>query len=104
MKFEIEPQDVEAIAKRVSEIIKPMLSHTQRKDEKDTIFDVKGLAEYLCVDSSWVYKQVSVRAIPFLKVGKYTRFRKRDIERWMESQSRKPIPVLKMVKSREVAS
>lgn len=102
MKFDIEPQDIEAIAMRVSEIIKPMVN--QRKDEKDTIFDVKGLAEYLCVDTSWVYKQVSLRTIPSLKVGRYTRFRKRDIERWMESQARKPIPVLKMAKSRGVAT
>ncbi|MFZ1991782.1 MAG: helix-turn-helix domain-containing protein [Alphaproteobacteria bacterium] len=104
MKFDIEPQDIEAIAQRVSEIIKPMLTHHAGSNEKDTIFDVKGLAEYLCVDACWVYKQVSLRTIPFLKVGRYTRFRKRDIERWMESQARKPIPVLKVAKLRGVAS
>lgn len=104
MKFEIEPQDIETIAQRVSEIIKPMLIHHAGSNEKDTIFDVKGLAEYLHVDTSWVYKQVSLRTIPFLKAGRYTRFRKVDIERWMESQARKPIPVLKMSKSRGVAS
>ena len=104
MKFEIEPQDIEAIAQRVSEIIKPLVLHPQKQGEKDVVFDVKGLAEYLHVDTSWVYKQVSLKTIPFLKAGRYTRFRKRDIERWMESQARKPIPVLNMAKSRGVAS
>jgi excisionase family DNA binding protein len=104
MKIEIESQDIEAIAQRLSAIIKPMLTHHAGSNEKETIFDVKGLAEYLHVDTSWVYKQVSLRTIPFLKAGRYTRFRKRDIERWMESQARKPIPVLKMAKSRGVAS
>lgn len=104
MKFEIEPQDIEAIAQRVSEIIKPMLIHDAGSNEKGSIFDVKELAEYLHVDTSWVYKQVSLRAIPFSKVGRYTRFRKREIERWMESQARKPIATLKMAKSRGVTS
>jgi excisionase family DNA binding protein len=104
MKIEIESQDIEAIAQRVAEIIKPMLTHPAGSNEKDTVFDVKGLGEYLHVDTSWVYKQVSLRTIPFLKAGRYTRFRKRDIERWMESQARKPIPVLKTVRSRGMAS
>ena len=64
---------------------------------EDNIFDVKQLACYLKVDESWIYKQVSLKAIPFFKCGKYTRFKKSEIDRWVESETVKPIPPLKMV-------
>jgi len=100
MKFEIETQDIEAIAQRVLECLKPLLAHSESREDKDTIFDVKGLAGYLQVDCSWVYKQISLGTIPFFKAGKYSRFRKKDINRWIESQTVKPITTLKLVKKR----
>jgi excisionase family DNA binding protein len=104
MKTELEERDIEAIAQRVSEIIKPMLTHAQRQDEKDTVLDVKGLAEYLRVKESWVYQQIHAHSIPYFKVGKYPRFKKREIDRWMESKAVRPIPALRVVKTRGVAS
>ena len=100
MKIEIEPQDIEAIAQRVTELVRPMLSNARMSEEKDHIFDVKGLSEYLNVDSSWIYKKVSLRAIPYFKTGKYSKFRKRDIDKWIESNTARPIPPLKMPKNR----
>ena len=103
MRFEVEQQDVERIAQRVAEIIKPLLAR-QKQDEPDTVFDVQGLAAYLHVTPSWVYKQVSLKAIPFFKAGKFPRFRKKDIDRWMETKAVRPIPSLKMVRKRGVAT
>jgi excisionase family DNA binding protein len=103
VKFEIEPQDIQAIAQKVSELLKPLLSRIEGRDDKDPIFDVKGLAEYLHVDLSWVYKQVSLKTIPFFKTGKYTRFRKKDIDRWIENQTARPIPTMRLAKIKEVA-
>lgn len=100
MKSEFESQDIEQIAQRVIELIRPMLLTTARNEEKDHIFDVKGLSEYLLVDPSWIYKQVSLRAIPFFKTGKYSRFRKRDIDKWIESNATRPIPPLKLTKAK----
>ena len=103
MKFEIEPQDIEAIAQRLSDILRPMLARIERSDStngSDAIFDVKGLAEYLHVTSSWIYKQASLKAIPYFKTGKYPRFRKKEIDRWIESQTARPVPALKVMKSR----
>ena len=94
MKIEIESQDIEAIAQRVSEIIKPLVLH-QKQDEKDVIFDVKRLSEYLHVNPSWVYKAVSLKAIPYFKAGKFPRFRKREIDKWAESKGVRPMPSLK---------
>lgn len=104
MKFEVESSDIERIAARVVEMIKPVLTRVQRPDEPDVIFDVKALSEYLRVNPSWVYKAVSLKAIPYFKAGKFPRFRKRDIDKWMESKAVRPVPSLKVIKSKRVAS
>jgi len=76
---------------RLIEKLKPLLTKTV-SHQNDTIFDVEGLARYLNVEASWVYKKVASREIPHFKTGKYTRFRKKDIDRWIESQMVKPVP------------
>ena len=91
MKFEIEPQDIEAIAQRTFELLKPFLLPAKRGVE-DEILDVKGLSEYLRVDPSWIYKQVSLKAIPHFKSGKYVRFKKSSIDKWIENRSVRPMP------------
>ena len=98
--FELETQEIESIAEKVADRLKPMLHHHTGERDGDTVFDVNGLADYLHVDTSWVYKQVSLKAIPFFKVGKYSRFRKRDIDKWIEGNTVRPIPPFKMVKNR----
>jgi len=100
MKFELESQDIEAIAQRVLELLRPVMFRNRERSNDDGIFDVKELAEYLHVDPSWIYKQISLKAIPFFKTGKYSRFRKKDIDKWIESQTTRPIPALKLVKTR----
>lgn len=91
MKMQLEQTDIEAIATRVMEVLKPMISASRRGEQHDAIFDVHSLAKHLSVDPSWVYKQVSLKAIPYFKVGKYTRFRKKDIDKWIEANTVKPI-------------
>jgi len=98
MKLEIEAEDIDAIAEKVSEKLKPLLSHIEGHGDEDTIFDVEGGAEYLHVDPSWVYKQVSLKAIPFFKTGKYIKFRKKLIDKWIENGTVRPVPGLKLVK------
>jgi excisionase family DNA binding protein len=89
MKTDLEKSDIVAIAKEVAELVKPLL---RTKTETDTIFDVKGLANYLKVDASWIYNQAHLKTIPYFKIGKYIRFRKSDIEKWISGESIKPIP------------
>jgi excisionase family DNA binding protein len=98
MKFAMEPQDIEAMAEKVSEKLKALLSRIKGHGDEDTILDVEGLAVYLRVDTSWVYKQVSLKTIPFFKIGKYTRFRKKDIDKWIEDGTARPVPNLRPVK------
>ena len=100
MKLEIEQTDIEAIANRVAEILKPMLSSTAKHDEKDALLDVAQLADYLNVSSSWIYDRIRDNEMPHCKLGKYLRFKKRDIDKWVETQSFKPFHDVKVIKYR----
>ncbi len=84
MKIELETGDIERIAKKVVEQLKPMFnnSHDSKGDE---LMDVKGLADYLKVKESWVYEKIHTREIPFHKAGKFPRFRRKHIDMWLRN-------------------
>jgi excisionase family DNA binding protein len=95
MKSELEQEDIDLIAQRVIQLLKPLLTGSSKGDDGDgRIFTVQTLAEYLQVDDNWVYKAVSHKIIPYFKCGKYNRFRKRAIDKWLDSQTCKPISAL----------
>lgn len=89
MKLELETKDLEQIADMVAERLKEHL--TFNKEPEDKIFDVEQLGEYLGVDASWIYKKVSLKEIPYFKVGKYTRFKKSAIDKWIDRSTMKAI-------------
>jgi excisionase family DNA binding protein len=49
---------------------------------------VETLAEYLDVEKDWVYSHI--KEIPHFKVGRFPRFRKTEIDKWLEG-NRAPI-------------
>lgn len=108
MKTEFEAEDIEGIAQRVAEFLKPALSRYGKRDEDDMIFDVQGLAEYLKVSHKWIYERSQFKEIPHLKVKGLLRFRKRDIDKWLDSHNtpaiRTPGRILSAVKRGEAAS
>jgi excisionase family DNA binding protein len=68
----------------VFEKLKPLLNNSH--DSKDNeLMDVKGLAEYLKVKESWVYEKIHTKQIPFQKAGRFPRFRKKNIDKWLEN-------------------
>lgn len=85
MKIEIEQPDIQTIAEKVVELLKPYLS--QRADrQEDNIFDVPGLCEYLHVTSKWIHERTHLKEIPYHKLSnKQLRFRKKDIDKWLDS-------------------
>jgi excisionase family DNA binding protein len=98
MEFKVDLNHQElasAVAGEVLKILKPLL---EKGTGEDIIFDVEGLAEYLRVPVSWVYNKNTLKELPHFKAGKYSRFRKRDVDRWVKSQTRTPVPPLKIVK------
>jgi excisionase family DNA binding protein len=82
MKIVFEDGDIERIADRVVEKLKPLLNKS-RDSKDDELMDVQGLSKYLKVAKSWVYSKVHLREIPFRKAGKYPRFKKKDIDLWL---------------------
>jgi excisionase family DNA binding protein len=99
VKTQLEQEDIRAIALAVVEMLKPMITGNGRQPEANVIFTPDTLSNYLHVDTSWVYKQVSLKTIPFFKSGKYKRFKKTAIDKWIETQSVRPVPPLKLAKS-----
>lgn len=90
------PELVKEIAREVITEIKPLLLGKGNAGD-DTIFTPETLAKYLQVDTSWVYKKVSSKTIPFFKSGKYVRFKKSSIDRWINSQENLTIHIKKYV-------
>ena len=86
MKTELEPQDIEAIADKVIEKLKPLIADNGRHKE-DVIFDVPGLAKYLKVSTKWIYERTQFKEIPYQKIKGLLRFRKKDIDRWLNFHS-----------------
>jgi excisionase family DNA binding protein len=101
LKTELEPEDIQLIAQRVADLLEPMLSYNGRHAEKE-LLTTDELAEYLSVKEQWVYDRVHSKGIPFLKAGKYLRFRKSEIDRWMERGNttrprKRPNPVRRLL-------
>ena len=91
MNIEFDTQDIEKISNRVAEIVFEKVKSIFSKERKnDSILTVKELAQYLKVDTSWVYTQISLVNIPHVKMGKYPRFKKSEIEKWISKEDGKP--------------
>lgn len=84
MKAELEQTDIEAIALRVVELLKPILSDAGRYEE-DAIFNVESLADYLKVSRQWLYERTHLKEIPHIKIDGQLRFRKKNIDKWLDS-------------------
>jgi excisionase family DNA binding protein len=77
------------IALEVVKALRPFL----KKDmlENYTLYTVQTLSDQLEVSPQWVYERVHLKEIPFIKIGKFPRFRKSDIDQWLDSQK---VPVI----------
>ena len=72
-----------------------MYNEKQRQTEKpvtlklptdDTFLTTGEVLEYLNVNVRTVYRLIRARSIPAVRVGRQWRFRKRDLDSWLESQ------------------
>ena len=55
----------------------------------NSLLDVDELARYLKLQKQTIYNWLSQRKISGIKLGGVWRFDKREIDRWLRSQSRK---------------
>ncbi len=84
IRLNIPDELIEEITHRVVNKLKPLLAK-QSDPDSDVIFDVKGLCEYLKVSDKWVYDRTHFNEIPYIKIKGLLRFRKKDIDRWLNS-------------------
>lgn len=82
MKLELSQEDLDLIAGRVVEMLKPMIAGKEQE-----IFDVQSLAQYLAVKPDWIYN--NRRSLPHFKLLGQLRFRRSEIDSWM-SKNRIP--------------
>jgi excisionase family DNA binding protein len=59
----------------------------------ERLLDAKAVAEWLGVPESWVRESTRSGAMPHLELGRYTRYRREDVEAWLASCSRPGRPV-----------
>jgi hypothetical protein len=78
MKTTFDEEDIDAIVTGVVEKLKPLISV---KKEEERALDKKALAEYLQVPVSWIDKHLHI--LPHLKLGKYVRFKKSAIDKYV---------------------
>ncbi len=95
------PELIDEIVERLFQRLNPVLSNSDKREE-DVIFDVQKLAEYLSVSNKWIYERTQFKEIPHQKVKGLLRFRKRDIDKWLDSYNvpavSKPERILRAIK------
>ncbi len=83
MKLEIDLDQLKNnIVQEVITGLKPLLSN--KGSGKDEIFTVETLSKYLNVPTKKIYDMTHLKEIPFLKVGRGLRFRKSEIDSWLQ--------------------
>ena len=50
------------------------------------LLDIPAAADRLGVSERWVRRAVAERRLPFVKVGRYVRFRPADLDRYIDRQ------------------
>jgi excisionase family DNA binding protein len=74
--------DTQELVKEIIGALKPLLTGGQGED---VIFTCESLAKYLEVSKQWVYERVSLKEIPYSKMGHFPRFKKSEIDKWLDS-------------------
>ncbi len=84
MKFEPEElnQLADAVSQKVLERLRPLLTNKDNGKDRSNLLSIEDLAEYLGVEKDWVYSHI--KEIPHSKVGRFPRFRKAEIDKWLE--------------------
>ena len=91
MKTELEPQDIEAIAAKVIDKLKPLLSGNGKDEIGDTLMTIEETAQFLRTSKQQIYQWTNNSAhglndFPFLKAGRLLRFSKKAVLKWLETR------------------
>lgn len=92
MKSELEERDIQAIAEKVVELLRPLIENNDK--EEDKLLDIEGASEVLGTSKAQIYQWVSnakygLKPFPYLKTGKRLRFSKKALIRWMNDNRKR---------------
>lgn len=59
---------------------------------QDTLMGIKEVAAYLKINQATAYHWAQAGRLPGIKMGRIWRFRKDDIDAWLDENMRKPPP------------
>jgi excisionase family DNA binding protein len=54
-------------------------------ESKKSLMTVQDVAEYLNLRTSWIYGNWQAQGLPAIKVGRGLRFRREDVDAWIDS-------------------
>lgn len=54
--------------------------------DNDRLMTVVEVADYLAVKVSWIHDQWRAKGLPGFKIGNAVRFRRSDVDQWLEGQ------------------
>ena len=60
------------------------------------LVDIRVVADYLDVAPDTIYTMVSQRRIPFVKVGRLTKFDLKAIDEWIAKNTTMPMPLKRL--------
>ena len=55
----------------------------------DSLITVQEMAKYLKVEESTIYAWAKEGKLPGIKMGRFWRFKKKDINKWMEEKKKR---------------
>ncbi len=65
---------------------------TDHQTTTDGLLTLPEAADYLRLAKQTIYNMVNREEIPYLKAGRQLRFRKSDLDTWLESSAATPDP------------
>jgi excisionase family DNA binding protein len=64
----------------------------ERPNEDEPLLTADEVASLMRVTTAWVYAESRRNALPHVRLGRYVRFRRSAIERWLDEVQRGPRP------------
>jgi excisionase family DNA binding protein len=59
--------------------------------DPEALLNIQQVADYLQLNHSTVYQWAQLGRLPAIKLGGRWRFRRADIEEWLDAQARQPV-------------
>ena len=86
----------------------PIKAHDPRSESRKSpaealtspLIDIHGVAEVLGVTPRHIQRLVAERRIPYLKIGRFVRFDRAELDVWLDQQRREVRPPARHIRTR----